>query len=232
MNIDDAMLMAFADGELDGEERAAVARALEQDPVLRARVEQHCAMRARLSGAYAGLLDEPVPGRLQAAAKAPATAGIVGLNARRAPHRWSMREWSAMAASLAGGVVIGLGIMNTQAPPIAVTDGGMSARGALKRALDVQLASEQAGAVRIGLSFRTANGGYCRTFELTERQTAGLACRRAQGWDVTMTTARANQGEVRTAAAPEDVLAAVARIIDGEPMDAEAEARARDAGWR
>jgi hypothetical protein len=137
-----------------------------------------------------------------------------------------------MAASLVGGLVIGLGAMNTQSPLIAVTEDGMSARGTLERALNTQLASDEAGAVRIGLSFRTEDGGYCRTFELTERGTSGIACRDVGGWDVPMTAAHGAQGDIRMAGASEAVLNVVATMIDGDPLDAEAEAAARDADWR
>jgi hypothetical protein len=232
MTIDDAKLMAFADGELSAEERAAVERALSDDAGLREKLAAHRTLRARLSGAYDTVLDEPVPAQLMAAAQgAPAReAEVVDLGARRRAA-WTAREWGAMAASLAGGLIIGFGVMNAQAPLIAVTADGMSARGALAQALDTQLASDDAGAVRIGLSFRAVDGGYCRTFELTERGTSGVACRDTNGWDVAMTAAAGAQGEIRMAGASEAVLNVVATMIDGDPLDAEDEAQARDAGW-
>jgi hypothetical protein len=235
MTINDATLMAYADGELSAEERTEIERALTADPALRAQLEAHQKMRAQLSVAYANILDDPVPEQLLAAARSPAprAAEVVDLSARReAKAKWSVREWGAMAASLVGGLVIGLGAMNTQAPLIAVTADGMSARGTLERALDTQLASDDAGAVRIGLSFRTEDGGYCRTFELNERGTSGIACRDANGWDVPMTAAHGAQGDIRMAGASEAVLNVVATMIEGDPLDAEAEAAARDADWR
>jgi hypothetical protein len=231
MTIDDAKLMAFADGELSAEERAEIERALSEDASLREKLAAHQSLRAQLSGAYDSVLDEPVPPQLMAAAQGAAReAEVVDLGARRRA-KWSAREWGAMAASLAGGLIIGFGVMNAQAPLIAVTADGMSARGALEQALDTQLASDQAGAVRIGLSFRAVDGEYCRTFELTERGTSGVACRDADGWDVAMTAAAGAQGEVRMAGASEAVLNVVGTMIDGEPLDAEGEAQARDAGW-
>ncbi len=234
MTIDDAMLMAYADGELGPAERAEIERAVAGDAALRQRLEEHQRMRAQLSGAYADVLDEPVPERLQAAARGSAPrAEIVDLGARReARAKWSVREWGAIAASLVGGLVIGLGAMNTQSPLIAVTADGMSARGALERALDTQLASDEAGAVRIGLTFRAEDGAYCRTFELVERGTTGVACRDARTWNVAMTAAQGAQGDIRMAGASEAVLNVVATMIDGEPLDAAAETAARDADWR
>lgn len=229
--ISDEKLIAFIDGELKGmQEEEHIARALTEDPELHARWQAHVKLRERISTTYEPVLNETVPARLMAAARGAAReAEVVDLAARRRA-KWSVREWGAMAASLAGGLIIGLGAMSAQTPLIAVTADGMSARGALAQALDMQLASDEARDVRIGLSFRAQDGGYCRTFELTERATAGLACRDDGGWRVAMTSAHAD-GEVRQAGASEEILAAVERMIVGEPLDADAEAQVRDAGW-
>ncbi|MGD9966028.1 MAG: zf-HC2 domain-containing protein [Hyphomonadaceae bacterium] len=230
MSISDEKLMAYADGELDPAERAEIEAAIAADENARTKVAMHQDMRARLAAAFDGALDEPVPQQLIAAA-APRAADVVNLAERRAA-KWSMREWSAMAASIAAGLLIGVGVMNTQAPLIAATDTGLAARGALTQALNTQLASDQAGAVRIGLSFRTREGRYCRTFQLTRGETAGLACRSESGWDVAMTSHSVGGGEVRTAGASAEILAAVDEMIAGEPLDAAGEAAARNAGWR
>lgn len=228
MAISDEILMAYVDGELDAAARAEVDAALAGDAALRAKLEAQQRLRTRLSAAFDGALAERVPARLSAAAEAP-RADVVDLAARRA-RRWSARDWGAMAASLAAGVVLGVGLMGAPALMIAAGEDGLMARGALARALDAQLASDEAGAVRIGLSFRDQSGGYCRTFDLIESQTSGLACRAQAGWTVAMTAANP-QSEIRTAGAGE-VLAAVEARIAGEPLDAEAEVAAREAGWR
>lgn len=229
---EDEKLLAYLDGELRGtEEEEHIARALAERPELQARLDAHARVRGKLFKAYQPILDEPVPAQLMAAAQGAAReAEVVDLGARRRAQ-WTAREWGAIAASLAGGLIIGLGAMNAQAPLIAVNGDGMSARGALAQALDTQLASDEAGAVRIGLSFRAHDGGYCRTFELTERGTSGVACRDGDAWDVAMTASQGAQGEIRMAGASEAVLNVVATMIDGEPLDAEGEAAARDAAW-
>lgn len=233
MAIDDEKLMAYADGELEPAERAEIERAMASDAALRARVSEHQRLRTRLSAAFDGALKEPVPAGLIAAVRGEARRGeVVDLTTRRASRWPAARQWGAMAASLAAGLLIGVGVMNAQAPLIAVTADGMSARGGLAQALDAQLAAETSGGVRIGLSFRAQDGGYCRTFELTEQNTAGLACRASDEWTVAMTAAHARGGEIRQAGAPVEILNAVDAMIDGEPLDAEGEARARDAGWR
>lgn len=229
MSVDDERLMAFADGELSGAERAKVEAALAQDASLREKLAAHQRLRARLSSAFDGALDEPVPAALLAAAEKPRTAEVVSLAERRTA-RWSVREWGAMAASVVLGLFVGVGVMSTQAPLIAPSESGLVARGALARALETQLASDEAGAVRIGLSFRDADGRYCRTFDLTEGGTAGLACREGDAWNVAMTAAGAGGGEVRTAASGA-ILDVVDTMIAGEPLDSAGETQARDAGW-
>lgn len=231
MNIDDEKLMAYCDGELPASERAQIEAALTEDEALRAKLAAHQALRARLSAAFDSALAEPVPPALLAATQKPRETKIVDLAQRRA-LTWSAREWGAMAASLAIGAVIGIGAMNATPPMIVARESGLSAHGALARALDAQLASDEAGHVRIGLSFRARDGAYCRTFDLTQSGVSGLACRNdRESWDIAMTAAGSG-GEVRTAGAPNQIMAAVDAMIVGEPFDAAREKAARDAGWR
>jgi hypothetical protein len=232
MNVDDDKLMAFADGELSDAERAEIERALAEDHALREKLAAHRRLRARLSAAFDDALDEPVPARLRDAALGRTRSAQIVRLAERGAAKWSAREWGAMAASLAAGLVLGVGVMNARAPLIASTDDGLVARGALARALETQLAADAEGAVRIGLSFRARDGGYCRTFALTAGATSGLACRDDAGWTVAMAVEEPTGGEVRMAGASERLLAAVEAMIDGAPLDAAAEARARDRGWR
>ena len=67
MNYDDEILMAYVDGELDAKLSAEIAAAVEKEPALARRVEQQRALRAKISGAFAKVLDQPVPDRLTAA---------------------------------------------------------------------------------------------------------------------------------------------------------------------
>jgi hypothetical protein len=229
MSVDDEILIAFVDGELGADERAAVEAALEQDAALRARIAAHRQLRSRLSVAFDGVLSEPIPARLAEQTQVQ-TAEVVTLADRRS-RRWSAREWGAMAASVAAGLLIGAGAMNVERPIIAAAEGGLVARGALARALDSQLASEASGNVRIGLSFQSQDGAYCRTFSVTRSDTSGLACRDSDAWAIAM-TAQGGGGEVRMAGASEAILDAVDSMIVGEPLDQAAERQARDLGWR
>jgi hypothetical protein len=109
--------------------------------------------------------------------------------------------------------------------------------------LTTQLASDPAAAsqaVRVGVSFRTAAGGYCRTFQIDAKSaTAGLACREDGAWRVKVATetgggATRAEGGYRMAASetPAAVTAAMSAMIAGEPLDAKQEAAARSDQWR
>ncbi len=231
MSVSEERLMAFADGELSGAERAEIEAALANDAALRERLAVHRRLRTRLSAAFDGVMDEPAPARLTAALSPPSAPEVVSLAERRRV-RWAAREWGAIAASTVLGLVVGVGVMNARAPLIAADGGGLVARGALAHALDTQLAADEAGTVRIGLSFRARDGRYCRTFDLTQGGAAGLACRANEGWNVAMAVASAGGGEVRQAGAPAEILTAVEGMIAGEPLDGAGEERARADRWR
>ena len=69
----------------------------------------------------------------------------------------------------------------------------MRARGQLASALDSQLASApvEGALVKVGLSFRTQDKRYCRTFTVTKGEgPVGLACRDGDGWTVRMAVAQ------------------------------------------
>lgn len=219
-------LIAYVDGELAPRERAAFEAEMAADPALAARVAQHRRLAARLSAAYAPVLEEPVPPQLVVLASAANDAG------RRRPL--ALPRWAAMAACLVVGVLGGRAFWPDDAP-LAVRGGELVARGGLARALTTQLASEP-GAVKIGLSFRTHDGRYCRTFESAADHLAGLACRRDGGWVAQTATAWTPQAatDYRTAASatPPAVLSTVDALISGEALDAGAERAARDSGWQ
>jgi hypothetical protein len=247
VNLDDETLMAYADGELDAARRAEIEAALAKDPALAARVEKHRALRAEVAGAFAPVLGDPVPDKLRAAAAGSATAAdrkrgnVVPFPARgtRAPSApWRAREWLAMAASLLIGVVISwraFSPASTQA--IAMSNGALVARGVLASALDRQLAADRPGdgSVKIGLTFKARDGSYCRSFTLRDAGVTGLACRAAGEWRIPVTaSADAAGGDFRQAATgvPPAVMQAIEARIAGGPLDAPAEAQARDAGWK
>lgn len=96
----EAELHAFVDGRLTPDERAAVQARLDADPAAAAQVREWQEQREALQGLHAGLLDEPVPPALLAAAQ-------------QFDHRSSRlgrwQRWGGMAASLVLAFGIGWG---------------------------------------------------------------------------------------------------------------------------
>jgi anti-sigma factor RsiW len=122
--VDDVMLMAYADGELDAATARQIEAAIAADPALAARVRLFRESAALLRGAFGDALHEEVPERLRAAvqpAKASAEASnVVSLSARR-PAR-QIVAW-AVAASFAALVLGGGGTYWYLANERAASDG-------------------------------------------------------------------------------------------------------------
>jgi len=208
MKFSDETLMAYADGELDAQTREAIERAMATDPDIAQSVARHKALRERLRNGFASVLDERVPERLHAVARAVPNKtrpnNVTNLADRRRARQahvvaavdvpdknsaWSWPQLGAMAATLMIGVLVGY-LMLPQSPPqlLSERNGRLEAGGALDEALTHQLAAESTKAgnpVHVGLSFRTESGDYCRTFALSDTQLmAGLACRAGDAWNV------------------------------------------------
>jgi hypothetical protein len=231
MTYSDDTLMAYADGELDPAERAAIERAMRTDPAIAAAVERHRALRADVAAAFAGILDEPVPARLQP------PAPIISLDAAREKRRrWSWPEWGALAATLVVGVLAGKMIPGGGggAPAIIGNGNQVVAQGELASALDRQVGGKAEGAVKVGVSFAARDGAYCRGFVMGA--SAGLACRAGGQWRIPV-LAEAQQeaaGGYRQAcsALPPAVLDAIDARIADKPLDAAGEEAARARNWQ
>lgn len=239
MKIAEETLLAYVDGELDPAAAARVDAALADDPELAAAVARERALRRRLRSAFDPIGEEPVPERLIAAARGE-TARSQPAHSVRPPRRRAVwRYGGAMAAGIVVGVLFMRVLPNFEAGQWrSDRDGTLWATGKLARELDTQLASAPAaGATAIGLTFKTDDGEYCRTFTTAgPGAQAGLACHGQQGWrvPVLMEAPPSSTGEMRrasTALSPA-LLQEVDARMQGEPLDAEAERVARDAGWR
>jgi hypothetical protein len=231
--MNDEQLMAYADGELDAERRAAVDAALAADPALAERLRHMQALRTRLQAAFDPVLAEPVPARLRdAVAVPPVVVDLASERARRRPL------W-ALAASLFVGIAVGvLGARWGAADdPLRLRDdGALLAQGPLDALLPSQPAGA-AGAQRVALSFVDRDGVYCRAFVLEGRAPlAGLACRGDDGWRVQALAAAQPAGGAELRPAASALPAALLRTIDeriaGEALDAGSEAAALRSGWR
>jgi hypothetical protein len=247
MQFSDEILMAYADGEVDADTRRQIEAAMLSDPTIAERVAKHRALRVDLGAAFGGVLDEPVPSRLlDAANSSPAAARaatVTDLSAARAARSgektsrsWSWPQWAAIAASLLIGVLAGRSeLQRAESDVFATTPSGIVAKGDLSAALDDQLSGAAAHAdIRIGLSFRSKAGHYCRSFQ--SGMAAGFACRENAEWRVLAlneSATRGTGGEYRMAGSelPPAVLTAIDDVMQGEALDREQERAARERGW-
>ncbi|HEY7641836.1 MAG TPA: hypothetical protein VH814_19050 [Steroidobacteraceae bacterium] len=235
MKFSQEMLMAYADGELDEQTRRAIEAEMAADPSVAQEVERQRAMRADVNAAFAGVLDEPMPDRLLRAARKPPAA----------PQRrqWAWPEWTSIAASLVVGILGGRMLLQPAAEPkngiiAAGIDGRIVASGQLAQALSQQLSSEDGSGIDIGLTFRDESGEYCRTFGARDGSHAvGFACREAEVWRVDMLATASHTeagGDYRMASTqlPAPIVQAIAGRMQGEALDADQEAIARQRRWR
>lgn len=260
MSFSDEVLIAYADGELAEPARSEVARAVQADPQVAARLARHQARRRQVRGASAGGLNEPAAPLLRSVGGSTGGAkpNVIDLAAERAsrqtthtlpsqmmpatppraPQRW--HRWAGFAVALSLGAALGAGALMASDDTVTLAqvggvDGALVASGALDTALSKQLAHlSQDGPVRMGLSFVAKDGNYCRSFQLD--RAAGLACRNAKRWQlaVLVQTPQRAPGAARLAfsATPEVVINAIDERIVGAALDARGEQIALRLGWQ
>lgn len=237
MTFDRATIAAYIDGELDIVTAKRVEKAMEADAALAKTVEDEIALRSKLTGHFAPVLDEALPDRLTALLTQAKAKNVDDSLARRRAQRtdvWyrpSAVQWGAMAASLVVGLMIGGTALNRDAGNIANRDGQLVASGTLAAALDTQLASNQpVGApVRIGTSFAAKDGGFCRTFESAALD--GIACNSGGQWQLRQTVSGKQVSQYRQASA--GILAeAAAAMMAGDPLDVTEEKAVQSRKWK
>ncbi|MGZ9098643.1 MAG: hypothetical protein ACXW3O_02980 [Brevundimonas sp.] len=240
MIYDDETLMRRVDGELSPEAGAAIDAAAAADPVLAGRLAALRRLRA-LAREALPLAPDPRDAALarMIAASAPRPSPLAplseALRAAFAPRQAPL--WAGLAAA---SFVLGLSLGwlgRAPDPGFVVDPEGAIAEAGLVRVLDRRLTADgpDAEGRAVGLTFRDAGGRWCRTFQSGQAGVAGLACRNGETWTLqALAPFQPAAGELRTASAdlPAPVLAAVDAALAGETLDAAAETRARDAGWR
>ena len=253
MSFSDEVLIAYADGELAEPVRSEVARAVQADPQVAARLARHQAIRAQdaapllrsVGGTGTGSAGSPRPNVIDMAAERAARHTLPTLPSQmlpsmppRVPQRW--HRWLGLTAALALGGVLGAGVLLASDDTVTLAqvggiDGALVASGALDTALSKQMAHmTQDGPVRMGLSFVAKDGNYCRSFQLD--RAAGLACRNAKRWQlaVLVQTPQRAPGAARLSysATPPEVLEAIDERIVGAALDARGEQIALRLGWQ
>lgn len=231
MTVSPELLAAFADGELDAEAARAVEAEIAASPELQAKLGAHLALRERLKAHFAPVSEQPVPEQIRKAVFGYAEPNVVDLAAERQrrrapsdPRRWLRIAGPALAACLV------LALVGTHLWP-----SGAYARGDLADALDRQLVATQPqnAPVRVLLTFRDAQGQFCRGF--ASRESSGIACRDARGWRLRKlfdgTTAAST--EYQQASSSHTALMTQAQeMAVGPALDAAEETAAMRVGWR
>lgn len=256
MKYPDETLMAYVDNEVDAETRRVIDAAVASDPELAARVAQQRSLLGQLQTAYAPIIAEPVPSRLLEALRdnqsTARTDNVISLNSARAGKenskenakaapRWSWHMLGGIAASLVIGIMLGRsGMSGNEAGMMSAQDGQLLARGTLAVALNTQVAGDAVVGepVKIGLSYATKSGAYCRAFMLKDGPGAGVACRDNGDWRIQLLTREkaGNQAgatyRMAGSAMPDSILRLVDAEIAGEALDAAGERAAIQRGWQ
>lgn len=235
---DDETLMRRADGELSAQQADDVDAAVASDPATAGRLASFRTDRKTARDAFP-IVPDPLDAEL---------ARLVASVGRKNSHGWIERLkaafvpaqapiWGGLAtACFVGGLAVGWLVLGQNEPGFSVDPSGDITNAGLVKVLDQRLASDGAdGQGRaVILTFRNADGQWCRTFQAGEAGVAGLACHHEGGWAMAaLAPFKSQSGEVRTASSdtPAVILAAVDAMISGETLDGENEIKARAAGW-
>ncbi len=267
----DAQLIAFLEGKVDEKLGEAIEAAINLDPALAQRVETLAdeaddAAAQMVRAAFDRVLTDPVPDHLAAIITAQSKAEVIDFAVERSQRMapppasgagsserkvsWHWPQLTAMAASLAIGVLIG-GFVVYGAPrgdigANGVADGALvlaSAQGpatptAIAAMLDTAPSGTQVnlgtlGSGEVVLTFRNYEGQLCRQFSLEGAggTSDALACAGDEdgAWQLEALGRRVPQaGEMQLAGgnAAVSVIAAVDAMIDSDPLVGAGEAAA------
>lgn len=236
--VPDETVVLFVDGCMAGEALIAFEARLAKDPLLAERVATHRWIARQIATAHGAppetAFDKSHIARLGLSDDNVFTISDGSRSLARRRMVWGTAIGS-IAASLVVGIFVGQAMFTPGTAMITNTGGRPFASGVLADGLSKQLAGD-AGAVRIGVSFRTQNG-ICRTFR-TAQGVSGLGCREGRHWLVPVMTTNsvgpATTTEYRLAGgdvAP-SVMTEVDRRIVGGPLTTSQEAQLRTTGWR
>lgn len=232
--IDVETLIAYADGELSGEEARRVEAAIAEDPSLREQIAAHRKMRAMLANGFSPTRQATSSARLARLLDPTMVDDIANRYFSRI-HRRRRIRWTVaavFAACLVAGIV--LGVIRRESA-VEERDGVLRAAGRLARALDTQLASgrRNGAPVRVVATFRGRQGELCRAF--VAGTMSGIGCRNGTAWHLRSLHNRKPLPEDDLSSSPtvDPSLAAEARAMMATlPLDAAAEDRARANGWQ
>lgn len=249
MKVTDEMLMALADGELDGATAAGVTRALESDPALRRRLAEFERTRILAKDAFRGVLDEAVPERLLA---------VVAANENRRPRAGGWRlpsfgTWLPVGVALAatiGAFALGTALApdlrrgDPSLPPTSQEIAGLleTTPSGEARTWPDGGEADGGGSFEAVASYEVP-GGICRSFRLSggtaeASEWQGIACHHGEAWNVEMLVAGSglagDDGLFSTASdrATQSIDTFLDAMGAGASLDAAAERELLENGWQ
>lgn len=195
--ITDELIMALADGQLQGPQAEQVSAAVAANPEWQAQFEAYQASQRVLREAFSGYLERPVPIAMQqiVLAKVEDRGGVVSLDRvrskRRPPGLGFLPQAAAAAVLLSAAALSGYQVGKDKPADGAIVLAGLIPQ---HSALQTALTTTPSGAtIEIDAAqflavatYQTAGGQVCREFELNRAGsgTAGLACRTDAGWQI------------------------------------------------
>lgn len=222
--LNDDLISAYLDNELDAERRAMVEKYLRTDSGAAARLERLRSADNLLREAFPAF-DQPRDALLASMILAP--------SAERAPRRWVMQV-AAMAAAVMFGVLLGEGIGSNGADaPYAIS----SRQGELLNTLaSGESAAADGGEFEAVLSVVSDAGDICRQFRVTSdgRRTDVLACRQAtnNAWAMIAAAPAQEVNAYIPAGANSPIDVAIQGLGPAEALDAEGERAMIAREWR
>jgi negative regulator of sigma E activity len=240
--------MAYADGEIDADQRALVESQLARDPEAREMVERFRATGGLLRENFDSLLTDPVPQRLIDTVRETPIGippdNVISLRKAEAKHK--AHNWPSLA--LAAGIALVVGVVVGNLLPADRSETIALGPDLLQTALDsnasgVPYQSDDApGQVTPTSTFRTEDGRICREFERTlgQRSTVGIACRSGEAqwfevveFDRTLLVTASTGSDYAPASGEGDPLTMALDLLGAGPAMTYAEEQSlRASGWR
>jgi len=258
MKIDDEMLSAYIDGELALEQRQAVEAALADSPEVARRLDSLKGADRQADALLRQIDRQPMPDAvtqmLQSANREtpaePEEHNVVAFRARRRGAMAVAQRGMALAASLALLIGFGAGLMtgNVSQDRLRTALFGQAAGKigpahplyeVLQRASSgARQTLEGDNTATVLLTFRSNDGAFCRELAVDAGTQAsrGVYCHAQDGgWQVhALTSADPHPSGYAPVSSegPALIEQSIDRLIAGQPLDAQAEARAIQNGWQ
>lgn len=259
MKIDDETLSAYIDGELAPEERRAVETALADSPELARRLDSLKAADQQVEALLGEIDRQPMPDTvtqtLQSATREavvePEEGNVVAFRSGRNRSMAVARRGMALAASLALLIGFGAGLMTgslsqdrLRTALFGQATGEIGPAHPLYGILQTAASGERqaldgGNAASVLLSFRSRDNAFCRELAVYAQTQAsrGVYCRSDEEegtWRIyaLASTEPSTPGYAAAAGeAPAVIEQSIDRLIAGQPLGPEAEARAIENGW-